>query len=98
MTKLGFPEAVECTVPVIVYICPTEGCGDHYASPDFRPDRADLDSKQTRRSQNSGGVEETHPRKQCPACRTRGKSVDRVPFIVTQIVPLNKVLKHKEKT
>jgi hypothetical protein len=87
------PEAVEPTASVIVYICPTKGCGDYYAQPAFRPDHTDLTTVQVRRSQNDGSKVLSHARIDCPQCRAKGKRVARVGYIVTQVVPLDAALK-----
>lgn len=77
---------------IIMYICPRASiCGNFYASPEFRPDRtSDLARRQQRRSEM--GTKETHSRLECPTCRARGIFVDRVPVIVTTIMPLEEAL------
>lgn len=78
---------------IIVYICPTPGCNSHYAAPDFRPDRANIERIQYARNQNDGKQTPSHNRIECPTCRTtRGVRVQRVPYIVTSAVPLDTVI------
>lgn len=89
---------VACPAPVILYVCPTPGCGNHYAAPEFRPDRQSIEAMQFARSQNDGSVHEAHTRIACPACRVlRGLAVDRVPYVVTGVVPLAEVMEELEK-
>lgn len=90
----GLLESIDPPGEIIVYVCPTSGCGNHYASPRFRPDQADISSPQERHSQNEGGGRLAGPaRQECPDCRTRGIKAVRVPYIVTAVVPLADVLK-----
>lgn len=86
-------EPREPTTQVIVYICPTPGCGNHYASQNFRSDRSTIEAMQHRRGQNDGEQVQSHTRVACPSCRLlRGIDVQRVPYVVTQVVPLSALL------
>lgn len=80
---------ISCPVPVILFICPTKGCGNHYAATTFLPGNPTLYTVQTRRAQK-GGLEKTHTRLECPDCRAAGRSVDRVPYLVIEIIELSK--------
>jgi hypothetical protein len=81
-------ESVSAPKHIIVYVCPTDGCENYYASPEFRPDRTDVSAMQFHRSQDGESVP-SHTRSSCPDCRVRGKKVERVPYIVTQVVLLD---------
>lgn len=95
-TDPNMPESIEPPAEVVVYICPTEGCGNYFAAPDFRQDRADIESMQYHRSQNDGTQVASHPRVECPDCRLReDRHVNRIPYVVTQVVPLGKVLTYR---
>lgn len=78
---------------MIIYVCPTPGCDNFFGAPDFRPDRQDLSQPQEARSQTDGHRYQTHARSECPDCRLKGKKVDRVPYIVTAVLPLADALK-----
>lgn len=96
-TDPNMPESIQPPAGIVLYICPTKGCGNHHAAPDFRPDRADIESMQYHRSQGDGSVVASHPRIECPECRLRdGKHVKRVPYVVTQVVSLDAVLRYNE--
>jgi hypothetical protein len=84
------PEARAPGADIIVYVCPTVGCGNHFAAPNFRPDRTDLDSPSVIHGDN--GPTHGPARKTCPDCRRQGLTVNRVAYIVTQVVPLDGVL------
>ena len=90
------PEAEHPPAEVIVYICPTKGCGNYFASPDFRDDRSDIRTPQEHRSQD-GSKTKTHARVECPDCRARGKKVKRVPWVVTEVVNLDRMVAHVQK-
>jgi hypothetical protein len=76
---------------IIVYICPTEGCENHYASNKFKPGDPGLITPSRRRTDD--GVELDGPtRLECPDCRARGITVSRVPYIVTMVLPLSEAL------
>lgn len=97
MRKSEMPEGETPTKHIIIYICPTEECGNHYAAPNFRPDRMDMEAVQVYRGQEGERIS-SHTRRECPDCRRiRGIHVERVAFIVTQVVPLAKVLKARIK-
>lgn len=82
-------EAIDPPVGIIVYICPTPGCGNFYSARNFRPDRdPKIEQPQTRRSQNDGQITDGPPRIECPDCRTRGITAERVPYIVTAVIKL----------
>lgn len=58
-------------VPFIIYVCPTEGCGNYYGSTNM----ADMETVQTDKH-----MQPTFPRKRCPDCWQRSKEmVMRVP-------------------
>lgn len=77
---------------VIVYICPTPGCGNYYAARDFRPDRTpDIDVPQIKRGPHNEHLP-SFARTECPDCRNRGQRVVRVPYIVSQVIDLRKVI------
>lgn len=95
MTQSNFPEAVEPPTHIIVYVCPA-GCGHYYGAPNFRPDKTNLESQQSRR--DFSGTVLTHKRIECPNCYAQGKTVRMKGYIVTQVVPLDAAVKaHKGK-
>ena len=75
-------------IQIIVFVCPTEGCGNYYASSIFQPGDPALTEVQKRRDEE-GVKSDTHPRVECPACRVRGINVNRVPFVVTTLLPVD---------
>lgn len=91
------PEAITPPGQVIVYICPEEDCPNYYGATDFVPGHARLDEVQSRRGEHGERVH-SHTRLECPTCRTtRGKRVERKAHIVTQVVPLELMLKELER-
>jgi hypothetical protein len=84
------------SVHIIMYICPTPGCGNYYAAPMFRPDRTpDLEKSQTRTVEGVKSV--IWPRTECPDCRQKNKHVLRVAYLVTGVVPLKSVIAQAKK-
>lgn len=99
MTDPNAPEATPPPKKIVVYVCPTEDCGNYYAAPTFIPARTDLKKMQHHRSQNDGALEASHTRLECPDCRTiRNLHVERVPYVVTQVVSFDAMLAHVIKT
>ena len=94
------PARITPTKNIVIYVCPTEGCPNYYGAPDFRADRADIGRMQHHRSQNDGRQVASHSRTECPFCREKGSHVQRVPHIVTEMVPLEPMVQavkvHKE--
>lgn len=97
-TSSKLPESEAAPAEIIVFICPTKGCGNHYASRNFRPDRTDIEAIQHHRSQNDGSKVDSHSRIECPDCRVlRSIRVDRIPYVVTQVVGLQKIIDAQKK-
>lgn len=83
---------------VVVYLCPTKGCGNYYGNTTFRKDRTpDIDVVMERRGSESGERHKTYARTECPDCRTRGSRVKRIPYLVTAVIPLDAVVKSHTK-
>lgn len=84
---------------VVVYICPTKGCGNYYGNTTFRTDRTpDIDTVMERRTSESGEKLKTYARTECPDCRSRtGARVKRIPYLVTAVIPLADVVKSHTK-
>jgi hypothetical protein len=60
-------------VQCVVWVCPTEGCGNYFASSSV----GDLAAWNT----TASGVKRFQ-RSRCPVCFTRGIQVQRIPFII----------------
>ena len=86
------PEQIYPRCNIVIYICPTEDCGNFYAAPVFRTDRSELEQIQSARSYDGTRVE-SHTRLECPDCRDNGIRVRRVPYVVTAIVSLENMMK-----
>jgi hypothetical protein len=77
------------TIRVELWICPTEGCDNHYASSSQRG--IDLGKSMTGEkvenrfafASKHGGDGTKHSRANCPDCRARGLDVERVPVMVS---------------
>ena len=85
-------EGFKPDIGIVIYICPTEGCENYYASTTFRTDRSNIEEMQFARNQNTGTSHSTHNRIECPDCRERGMAVQRVPYIITEVVSLEKAM------
>jgi hypothetical protein len=86
------PERENSPKRIVVYVCPTKDCPDYYAASDFTPERADIAVMQYHRSQSDGSQVASHPRIECPLCRARGEHVNRVPYVVTEVVPYKELM------
>lgn len=85
------PESETPTRIAILFICPTPGCGNHYSAQSFLPEDASLDALQYRRNEDGTPVP-TRTRRECPDCYMRdGIRVPREPFIVSTVIPYNKM-------
>lgn len=60
-------------VKVLLYICPTEGCGNYYGSSAM----GNMENIQT-----DSHMRATFPRKRCPDCHIRGRDVMREPVMI----------------
>lgn len=95
MTEL---EQQDPPAQILVYVCPTRGCGNYYGDQTFRKDRTpDIDVVKSRRVEDGRRIT-THSRVECPDCRANGKRVDRVPYLVTSVMPLDAVVKKYVET
>jgi hypothetical protein len=75
------PVIIDGMGEIWVYICPNDQ--DHYyASPDFTPRNRSLHDRQFHRNQNTGKIERSDPRINCPYCH-----VPRLPYLVKQLIP-----------
>jgi hypothetical protein len=79
---------------IIVYICPTPGCQNHYASNHFKPGDPGLTAPSKRRTEE-GEIHDGPSRLECPDCRAHGVRVNRVPYIVTLMLPLSEALRRR---
>jgi hypothetical protein len=74
---------------VEIWICPTEGCGNYYASSSMRG--VDLTAEANK---SLVGFDDRHTRSKCPDCRVRGDGeVDRVLTLVE--VPMLEVTQRR---
>lgn len=79
---------------VKIWACPTDGCGNYYAS--SGPVGQSLDQEITghRGMNGEDNPERGHSRAQCPDCRDRGLEVERVPIAVDLTSRLGHITRH----
>jgi hypothetical protein len=92
LRQYELPESKMPEGRIVVFICPTPGCGNHYAAPSFDPDDPTLSEVQHRRNED-GERQETRSRIDCPDCYLlRNERVPRVPHIVTGVITLDTLM------
>lgn len=71
-----------------VFVCPTEGCGNYYAS-SSQVDRMNtvVGQKDINFAPRSPGDPNIAKRSECPDCRTRGNRVERIAVEVETGIP-----------
>lgn len=91
-------EVEQAPSKIVIFICPTEGCGNYYADPSFTPSNTEIYQMQYARMQEMGVQNPTHNRVECPACRLRGLgSVQRVPYLVAGVIPWKAIEAHAKR-
>lgn len=87
------PDGEVPTTVMVIFICPTPGCGNYFAAPSFQPDDPSLDNIQHRRVED-GVMTPIRTRRECPDCYTNyNKRVPRQAFIVSAILPYSETVK-----
>lgn len=71
---------------IVIYACPTEGCGNYYGSSSARDLTQEI-TGQFGQNFERRPPEMWHSRAQCPDCRAQGKQVERVPVVLNIEVP-----------
>jgi hypothetical protein len=61
---------------VIIWTCPTPGCGNYYGSSSARNLATDFNSARDR---------ESFPRSRCPDCTRRGMAVERIAVVYSPV-------------
>lgn len=67
---------------VKIWACPTDGCGNYYASSAVVGQNLDTEMSGGAGMNGEKYPERAHTRAQCPDCRDRGLEVERIPIAV----------------